>query len=653
MDAHSHARWASGARTESAAEMFGPYRVDSLLGRGGMGEVHRAFDTIRRRYVALKRLPPDFAADPTYQARFRREAALAATLHDPHVIPIHDYGEINGRLFLDMRLVEGVDLATVLERHGPLPAGRAVNVVSQVAGALDSAHAAGLVHRDVKPSNVLLVPTPGDDFAYLIDFGIARTTVDTTLTGTGQVVGTPAYMAPERFLHGAANAAADVYALGCLLFVALTGEPPFPGHDLAMLLYAHLNTPPPRLSDRRPDAPAGLDAVLARALAKDPAGRYPSAGAFAAEARAACDPPARGPADTRTAATVPAPRLPAEAPADPTTQAGAPRQRRAWRRAVPALVVVAALVGVVALVWPKHSIAVGNFPTSVAVAPDGSRVFVATHDSRGALSVVDVATGKHSIIDPGRATNTSGIGPNAQQVVVAPDGKRAYITYDYSSDVSVVDLANNAGAGVVVAKVSDGGLPVGVAVSPDSRTLFASTLVDLFVVDAASRATTDRIPAAGDLLFAPDGSRAYVAKGNKIAAVDARARRVVGTIDVGSRISEPVVAPDGRTLYVASEGVVQVVDTATLAVTTKIAAVASPVSELALSPDGRRLYVSDTASIGVVDTAGAASIGSIEVDAYVDDMAISPDGRRLYVISGSGDALEAVDTGTNQVVDIA
>src|SRR4051794_17388663 len=180
-------------------------------------------------------------------------------------------------------------------------------------------------------------------------------------------------MAPERFLHGAANAAADVYALGCLLFVALTGDPPFPGHDLAMLLYAHLNTPPPRLSDRRPDAPAGLEAVLARALAKDPARRHPSAGALAAEARAACEPPARGGADTRTAATVPAPRPPSEGLADPTTQAGAPRQRRSWRRAVLALVVVAALVGVVALVWPKHSVAVGNFPTSVAVAPDGSR----------------------------------------------------------------------------------------------------------------------------------------------------------------------------------------------------------------------------------------------------------------------------------------
>jgi len=318
-----------------------------------------------------------------------------------------------------------------------------------------------------------------------------------------------------------------------------------------------------------------------------------------------------------------------------------------------ALVVVAALVGMVALVWPKHSVAVGNFPTSVAVAPDGSRVFVATHDSRGPLSVVDVATGKLSIIDPGRATNTSGIGPNAQQVVVAPDGKRAYIAYDYSSDVSVVDLANNAGAGVVAASMSDGRLPSRVAVSPDSRTLFASTQSDLFVVDTASRATKGRIPFSGDVLFAPDGSRAYVGRGDQIAVVDARARAVVGTIDVGSRVSEPVVSPDGRTLYVASEGAVLVIDTATLAVTSKITAVAGPVSELALSPDGRRLYVSDIASIAVFDTADAAAVGTIKVDAYVDDMAISPDGRRLYVISGSDDALEAVDTGTNQVVDIA
>ena len=219
-----------------AQEQFGPYQLEELIGRGGMGEVFRAFDTVRKRTVALKRLPLRLGADPTFQARFRRESELAARLSEPHIIPIHDYGEIDGQLYIDMPLVSGIDLGDLLERDGALPPARAVDIVSQVAMALDAAHARGLVHRDVKPSNILIAQgSRGDqDFVYLVDFGVARSVgmVDTSLTATGSAVGTLDYMAPERFTGRADDARVDVYALACVLYEALTGRKPFAGDGL-------------------------------------------------------------------------------------------------------------------------------------------------------------------------------------------------------------------------------------------------------------------------------------------------------------------------------------------------------------------------------------------------------------------------------------
>ncbi|WP_308284545.1 protein kinase domain-containing protein, partial [Pseudonocardia oceani] len=271
-----------------AQEMFGPYRLDGLLGQGGMGRVYRAFDTDQDRPVALKVLPAALSADPGYRQRFRREAKVASQLTDPHVVPIHRHGEIDGQLFLDMRLVDGDDLSKVLRRDGPLDPESAVRVVEQVASALDAAHEAGLVHRDVKPANVFLTRgrSGGARFAYLGDFGIARDASSSTLTATGTTLGTLDYMAPERFLGREVDARADVYALACLLHEALTARKPFPGDELPSLMHAHLNLAPPRPSDLRP-LPHGLDAVVARGMAKDPSQRFATAGALAQAARAA------------------------------------------------------------------------------------------------------------------------------------------------------------------------------------------------------------------------------------------------------------------------------------------------------------------------------------------------------------------------------
>jgi serine/threonine kinase PknH len=250
---------------------FGRYQLVSLLGEGGMGEVWRAHDTVTDRVVAIKLLPPRLSKDDDFQQRFRREAHAAARLETPHVVPIYDYGEIDGRLFVCMRLIKGRDLATVLA-EGPLEPVRAARIIGQVAEALHAAHGIGLIHRDIKPSNILL---DDRDFAYLIDFGIARIADDTRMTKTGNTIGTFAYIAPERLDgRGDEDARVDIYSLACVLYECLAGAPPFGGDTMARLVAAHLNTPPPRPSIARPDVPAQVDEVIATGMAKDPDQRY-------------------------------------------------------------------------------------------------------------------------------------------------------------------------------------------------------------------------------------------------------------------------------------------------------------------------------------------------------------------------------------------
>jgi serine/threonine protein kinase len=210
------------------------------------------------------------AQDDTFVERFRREADAAARLNNPHIIPIHTYGEIDGRLYVDMRLIEGRDLQQVLA-DGPMKPGRAVRIVEQVAKALHAAHKIGLVHRDVKPSNILV---DEDDFAYLIDFGIARGVDQTGLTGTGAMIGSWHYMAPERLRAHEADARADIYALTCVLYECLTGSRPFPGETLESQVAAHLTDPPPQPSTSQPNIPKQVDQVIATGMAKEPGQRY-------------------------------------------------------------------------------------------------------------------------------------------------------------------------------------------------------------------------------------------------------------------------------------------------------------------------------------------------------------------------------------------
>ena len=274
----------------SAGSRIAGYRLGEQIGQGGMAVVFRARDERLQRQVALKILSPALATDETFRHRFIRESRSAAAVDDPHIIPVFEAGDADGVLFIAMRYVPGGDVGTLVQRLGPLPLARAAAIISAVASALDSAHAAGLVHRDVKPANMLVDARAGrPDHVYLSDFGLTKGALSSaSQTGTGPFLGTPTYCAPEQIQGQPVDGRTDEYALACAAFVLLSGEPPFPRDDGMAVLYAQLSAPPPRLTARRPGLPPAADDVLLRALAKAPDGRYASCGEFADALRVAC-----------------------------------------------------------------------------------------------------------------------------------------------------------------------------------------------------------------------------------------------------------------------------------------------------------------------------------------------------------------------------
>jgi serine/threonine-protein kinase len=332
---------------------FGPYVLRRLLGRGGFGEVYEAEDTAMHRVVALKLLSSNYSHDPAFRERLFREARTAGRLHDPHVVPIHGCGEIDGQLYIDMRLIDGTDLQGVLDGGGPLVPARAVNIVRQIAAALDAAHAERVIHRDVKPANILL---GADDFACLVDFGLANAATDTKLTSEGTTIGSFAYLAPERLIAGDVTPGADIYALACVLFECLTGFAPYRRDEIPALIAAHLTSPVPRPSQQGPGVPVAFDDVIARGMAKDPDERFRTAGELAVAAQRALS---NGPHDQSWApprnAPVTAPWHPPRPPALPTqvpsaqfhlplgleSQRFEPPRRKSRRRA---LITIAAVV---------------------------------------------------------------------------------------------------------------------------------------------------------------------------------------------------------------------------------------------------------------------------------------------------------------------
>lgn len=651
----------AGTGRPADPEHFGPYRLDELIGEGGMGEVWRAFDTRRERSVALKRLSRAWMADAELDARFRQEARATARLTSAHVIPIHDFGEVDGRLFVDMRLVPGADLAEAIRRTnagGLLPA-RAVEIVTQVADALASAHAAGMVHRDVKPSNIVLASGPRE-FCYLVDFGIAKVAAQTAakpVTRTGTVLGTPAYMAPELFTGAAeAGVPSDVYALGCVLYEMLTGSRPFPGIELAVIMHHHISTPPPVPSDTRPGL-APFDTVVARALAKEPSERYATIDDLAVAARAA-DSEVREPASAQPSRSGggtchagceshgPEPAGRPESAGGPGGACGPESARPTYRGPVPA-VDAPPVSGPRADHGPHDPRTVRVGPESPAPAPSRRRPRVI--GGVAAVVLVVAAIVAAVLLTPQGTSGRVATGappPTRPSPTVPPGPPRTYPVVPAGME--------NASSGV--------------ALSPDGRRLYAAEpgneqgpghLLDVANVDPATGEVTQvaTVPVGSgpqQIAVSPDGSKAYVANsgnstapGNTISVVDTRSLITVATVTVGPKAIGVSVSPDGSRVWAVAPGYdeagtsVYVID----AVTNTVIAtptVGPGARRVAFSPDGRTAYVSISGTqntfdrqIAVLDAATATPRNSITGPVDPFGLLVSPDGRSLYV-AGSG-----------------
>ncbi len=264
------------------------YRIEALIGRGGMSTVYKAEDLTLGRKVALKLMSDELSSDESFRERFRAEWRLAASIDHPNVIPIHEAGEAAGQLFIAMRYVEGTDLKKLLHEEGALSSERVLALVSQAAAGLDAAHKRGLVHRDVKPSNILIAKDDDEEHVYLADFGLTKAaSFPEEAMATITLSGSSDYVSPEQIVEGTPQASSDIYSLGALLYECLTGEVPYPREQELQTLWAHLDEPPPRPSEANPDLPEALDGVIATAMAKEPAERYASGAELVAAAQAA------------------------------------------------------------------------------------------------------------------------------------------------------------------------------------------------------------------------------------------------------------------------------------------------------------------------------------------------------------------------------
>lgn len=319
----------SGRASELIGQQLASYRIEHEIGRGGMAVVYRARDLRLDRTVALKLLAPELARNDTFRKRFTHESRVAAAIDHPHIVPVFEAGETEGVLYIAMRYVAGRDLRHLLDQEGPLTAGVAARIAGQVASALDAAHDHGLVHRDVKPGNILVAKGTDSDHpehVYLTDFGLTKKSLSLTgFTSVGQFVGTLDYVAPEQISGRPVDGRCDVYSLACVVHETMAGGPPFQRDDDMALLWAHQYDQPPSLTERRPDIAQAVDGVLAKALAKSPEARYGSCLEFVAALRTAASGvgPTGHPPTQVDLRAVGAPETP-----------GAPPQPPEWARAV-------------------------------------------------------------------------------------------------------------------------------------------------------------------------------------------------------------------------------------------------------------------------------------------------------------------------------
>ncbi|WP_214406662.1 protein kinase domain-containing protein [Pseudonocardia lacus] len=657
-------------------EMFGPYRLEGLIGQGGMGEVHRAFDVERTRLVALKRMPRHLGSDPEFRARFSVEAQIAARMRNPHVIPIHDYGQIDGQPFIDMRLVDGVDLKSRLEVEGALRPEQAVAIVAQIASALDAAHAEGLVHRDVKPSNVL---TADGDFVYLIDFGLARDMAAARVTRTGVAVGTLAYMAPERFA-GPGDHRVDVYALACILHESLTGSAPFPVEDFLAIMGAHVTAPPPKPSAFRTDVSAAMDAVVARGMHKDPGQRYERAGDLAAAAKAALADAVANPRPTHASGpTVSGPvrRVPAHSgpvgggpvgyrPTDsdplgrPRTPTGtvrgampplppmlvpmphvpAPRRRSLLR---PSVLITAAGVVIALLLGTYAAVLDGDEPVDGATVGESGVAF----DSEG---------GGGEEVLPASVSTTIAIGESPRNLAITADSSLLYATNRDDDSISVIDTATDAVVRTV--QLLGGNGPEGIALTPDGSTSFVvDHLSSSVAVIDNERGEVERyipVDTGPTDVVVDDQGFAYVTTLDGSSVLKLDTEEVLGAVTAEGRPQSLAVSPDGSLGLITKgeSGSLVVMDLSDFSIFDEIRVGTGP-DGVAVSDDLETAYVVNIGdnTVSVVDLILGEVVSTIPVGERPISVALHPDGRTAYVTNNSSGTLSVIDTAANRVTE--
>jgi YVTN family beta-propeller protein len=510
------------------------YQIKALLGRGGMGVVYLAEQARPHRQVALKLLLAQPTVSEAFRERFLRESELAAAIDHPNVLPVYDAGETDGVLWIAMRHVDGIDLAALLARDGALAPGQALGIAGQVAGALDAAHVRGLVHRDVKPANILLAMEEGAvAHAYLADFGLTKRVGGARgLTVSGQVLGTIDYVAPEQVEGGPVDGRADQYSLGCVLFECLTGVVPFRRDSELAVLWAHVHDPPPRIGGYRPDLPAGLDDAIGRALAKAPDDRHPSCAALVTAAQAA-------PAGT--------------APAGLRHHIGRAVGRRAEHRRRPGLsgltrrssLVLTVAAGVLSAVL---------LAAAVLLARDGRAPTVPA-------APAVLAAANHAVrIDPATYQEVAAVAVGTDPAAVVAGDGLVWVANGRDGTVSVVDPGTNR---VQETMPASGSGPVG---QGGPGLAYASG--SLWVANADQRQVA-RVPFDADpipiqvnarpnaLAAAPDADAVWVAAqtqdgGGRLARIDTGTNEVGRTVPLRHAPTGLTVTPDARTVWLAT-----------------------------------------------------------------------------------------------------